>query len=223
MTPTLQRMARGWWIAPVVLRGDCPQTKIAMHRLLLAALLICVAALRPLGSTTLVRYDLEELARHAESVFVGICKSTRTEIVNGAIYTCLHFAVGEVLKGETDDEIVVYLRGGRYGGVRSHIPGMPSFKPGEEVVLFLTEADALGHAWPVGLAQGKFRIERGGAAKQARVFQDLGRATYYSKAGAVAKKASAPADLDGLPLKEFLARVRHYTGAAQDSGPDAPR
>ncbi len=39
------------------------------------------------------------------------------------------------------------------------LPGMPSLVPGEDVILFLTEASDSGLRMPVGLAQGKLRVE----------------------------------------------------------------
>lgn len=170
-----------------------------MLQLLIA--LLWLAA--PLGATTLVRYDLEGLTRNAASVFVGTCKEVRAELIDGKPYTCFLFTVGEVVKGQAQSELEVRLPGGEQQGVRVHLAGMPRFAPGEEVVLFLTEADPEGRAWPVGLGQGKFRIERPAAAK-ARVFQQAGGAVLHGPAGNEA--------LSGMPLEEFLARVRQLAG-----------
>jgi len=170
-----------------------------MLQLLIALLLLCA----PLGATTLVRYDLAGLTRNAACVFVGTCKEVSGELIDGRPYTRFRFAVDQVVKGQAPAELEVRLPGGEQQGVRVHLAGMPQFAPGEEVVLFLTEADPQGHAWPVGLGQGKFRVARDAAAKP-RVFQQPGGAALYGAAGAEI--------LNGMPLEEFLARVRKLAG-----------
>lgn len=173
-------------------------------------LLLLLSLCGALQATTLVRYDLEGLTRTADRVLVGICKESHTELIAGQPYTWLTFEVGEVVKGQAATSLEVCLPGGEYRGQRFHLAGMPQFAPGEEVVLFLTEPDRLGHPWPVGLGQGKFRVQRDGAAK-ARVFQDAGEARLYGTQGAT---------LDGVGLEEFLSRVRRL---AKEGPADAQR
>jgi len=185
-----------------------------MRRFLFLGLILLAL---PLQGTTLLRYDLEGLTARAERVFVGTCQRASTELVNGRIYTRFFFTVKEMVKGEPAEQIELVLPGGQYQGVRSRIAGMPAFTPGEEVVLFLTEKNQLGHVWPVGLAQGKFRIERPGAAKRARVFQELDGLSFYHPSAA-AKRVSSESPVNGLPLEEFLARVRAL--AAQEGTED---
>lgn len=161
-------------------------------------LLLLLSLCGVLQATTLVRFDLEGLTRTADRVLVGTCKESHIELIGGQPYTRLTFEVGEVVKGQAGTSLEVCLPGGEYRGQRLHLAGMPQFAPGEEVVLFLTEPDRLGHPWPVGLGQGKFRVQRDAAAK-ARVFQDAGEARLYGAQGA---------SLNGMDLEEFLSRVR---------------
>jgi hypothetical protein len=151
-----------------------------------------------LQATTLVRYDLEGLTHTADRVLVGTCVESHAELIGGQPYTRLVFVVGETVKGQASTSLEVCLPGGEYQGQRLYLAGMPRFAPGEEVVLFLTGPDRLGHPWPVGLGQGKFRVQRNPAAKP-RVFQDTGEAQLYGAPGA---------SLDGMELDQFLAKVR---------------
>ena len=160
-----------------------------------------------LQATTLVRYDLQGLTRNAACVFVGTCRESHAELIGGQPYTCLTFEVGEAVKGQVGTTLEVCLPGGEYQGRRLQLAGMPRFAPGEEVVLFLTEPDRLGHPWPVGLGQGKFRVQRDAAAKP-RVIQDTGE---YGTRGA---------GLDGIELEAFLAKVRQLV---KEGGDDAAR
>ncbi|MSR82271.1 MAG: hypothetical protein EXS58_05020 [Candidatus Latescibacteria bacterium] len=163
-----------------------------------------------LEAITLLRFDLEALARTAICVIVGTCTVSQTEIIAGQPYTQLTFEVGEVVKGQAGASLKVCLPGGEYRGRQLHLAGMPQFAPGEEVVLFLTEPDWLGHPWPVGLSQGKFRVQRDAAAKL-RVRQDAGEARLHGGQGA---------SLDEMELEEFLSRVRRL---AKEGPGDAQR
>ena len=130
-----------------------------------------------------------------------------------------------MIKGDPAEEVDLHRRGGVFGGVRHTIVGMPTFEPGERVVLFLTANDGRGHAWPVGLGQGKFRVLADTAIgnEEPRVFQSLSSgATYLSIADNSAAKPAAGAPRDGLYLSEFVSLVQGLedSGAAGD-GPDA--
>ena len=185
-------------------------------RFTLISMLICLALIAPGMGTTLLHYDLEELTRHADRVFVGVCESSRAELVDGRIYTRLQFSVKEMVKGAPAEEIVLRLPGGEYQGVRLHLVGMPAFTVGEELVLFLTAEDRLTHAWPVGLAQGKFRIEYSQPAGKAHVRRELEGVSLHHAPSASAKKIAPLEQPDGLPLDEFLDKVRGFAGASHD-------
>ncbi len=175
-----------------------------MHMLALFALTILSSSLY---ATTVQRFDLEDLTGNAAHIFVGACQTVSTEEVDGQVFTRYHFAVTQTLKGDPRQSLELLLPGGEFQGRRVRIPGMPAFVPGEELVLFLTSPNQRGHAWPVGLGQGKFRIERRGAAKQARIYQELDGLSFYDPT--VAKPtASRPTSLQGLPLDQFLGQVR---------------
>ena len=173
----------------------------------LLALFILTILSSSLGATTVQRFQMEDLAGNAERVFVGTCQTASTEQVDGQLFTRYRFAVTETLKGDSRQNLELLLPGGEARGTRVRIPGMPVFVPGEELVLFLTAENRLGHAWPVGLAQGKFRIERRGAAKQARVYQELDGLSFYAPTAAKSA-ATQPVSLQGLPLDQFLGQVR---------------
>ncbi|MBT4504020.1 MAG: hypothetical protein HOC74_40190 [Gemmatimonadetes bacterium] len=182
-----------------------------MFRLALCMLFLNLAP--SLEAATVQRFDLEALATNAERVFVGRCQRTSAELIDGNISTRYLFTVYDVLKGATDTHVELVLPGGKYQGMLSRISGMPTFVPGEEVILFLSEENQLGSAWPIGLGQGKFRIERT-VAKPARVFQELEGLSFYP-AGAAKRSPSQPS-LQGLELKAFLAKLRPLIGAPSE-------
>jgi hypothetical protein len=102
---------------------------------------------------------LDQLVEHSTNIIVGRCAATesvwnsdRTQIV-----TVAHYDVAEDLQGELTGSVDVEALGGEVGEVGMYVPGMPSFSPGHDDVLFLA-ARSDGRFEVVGMAQGQFRI-----------------------------------------------------------------
>ncbi len=171
----------------------------------------------PLAATTVQRFDLAALTANAERIVVGVCRQAQPQWVRGQIYTRYEFSVSQTIKGPATTQLELHLPGGHLQGAVSRIVGMPIFAPGDEAVLFLTAANALGHSWPVGLAQGRFAIERS-AANKPRVFQDLNGLALHAKPPSAPKKAPPDEPVQGMPLDQFLARVYTLTkGQTRDA------
>ena len=160
----------------------------------------------PLTATTVQRFDLAALTTNAERIVVGVCRQSQPQWVRGQIYTRYVFSISQAIKGPAIAQLELHLPGGHLQGTVTRIIGMPVFAPGDEAVLFLTAANALGHSWPVGLAQGHFAIKRN-AANKPHVFQELDGLALHS----AAKKAPPDEPFQGMPLDQFLARVRTLT------------
>ncbi len=117
-------------------------------------------------ATTLLRLDLPALTRTSATVVRGTVKSSqarwtrdRSRIVTETIVT-----VRDTWKGERLAEVSVLQQGGVVGEVGQLVHGTVTFKPGEEVALFL---EARGPGFLItGMMQGVFRIE-GDVATQA--------------------------------------------------------
>lgn len=181
-------------------------------------LLLCLSILvSPLAATTVQRFDLADLVTRADRIVVGICNSAEPRLIDGQIYTRYIFSVDQALKGEAARRLELHLPGGHLQGVFSRIAGMPVFAPGDEAVLFLTPTNQLGHAWPVGLAQGRFSIVRDGQ-NHPRVFQALDGLSLHPTGAA--KQAPAVDPVQGLSLDTFLERVRSLSRPAAEA-PDA--
>lgn len=175
----------------------------------LVVLTTLLAMASALSGTTVWRYDLESLSLQAERILVGRCTASATEVAGGRLITRVAFAVDEVVKGIETEEVVLRLPGGQANGRRLIVAGMPTFAPGEEVVLFLTEEDPSYGAWPLGLAQGKFRVERG-PSKQAQVFQDLSGISFPGVG--VAKKTAHQGLVADSSLDGFLRQIGSILG-----------
>lgn len=119
----------------------------------------------PAGATTLLQLSTEQLARRADIILVGrvILEPKSFQGKGGRIYSKIDVTVDEYIKvsSEWEDEHQVEIEqlGGTLNGNTTYVPGMPTFRQKEKVLLFLRrEAD--GGKWGVvGLAQGKFEIQ----------------------------------------------------------------
>ena len=175
---------------------------------MIARIAFCLVWLTtPLTATTVQRFDLAALTANAERIVVGVCRQAQPQWVRGQLYTRYVFSVSQTIKGPATAQLELHLPGGHLQGTVTRIVGMPIFAPGDEAVLFLSAANALGHAWPVGLAQGHFAIKRRPAHKP-RVFQELNGLALHTEPHSAPKKAPPAEPVQGMPLDQFLARVR---------------
>lgn len=164
-------------------------------------------------ATTVERFSLNQLASQAVRILVVTCLQSEADLIDGAIYTRYQFAVSETVKGPVQQQLELHLPGGRFQGVQSRIAGMPTFAPGSESVLFLTEQNELGHAWPIGLGQGAFHIGRR-ADSSARVYQRLDGLNLREGA---AKQVRSSEPIQGVDLRTFLHRVRALAETQSDA------
>jgi hypothetical protein len=136
----------------------------------LAAALLAEGA----GATVVVRLDLPALASRSEAILEGRCLSTRS-VLDGAgnLATEIRVEVSRAFKGGAG-LVEFRIPGGAIGDRGLLIPGMPAFSAGEEVLLFLTSESPTGLRVPVGLGQGKFRIERDRATGAKTLVRSLG-------------------------------------------------
>ena len=159
------------------------------------------------AASTVVPLSVGDITERSRQIFHGVCIDSKADIVGGDVVTRLRFAVAEGLKGvAATDTLDIVLPGGQIDGVRYRISGMPNFVPGEEVVLFLTGPDLSGRVWPVGLAQGGFRVRRetDGTPRVRRNFAGL---RFQGSARAAGIQAG------DLRLDDLLDEVRSLTGA----------
>jgi hypothetical protein len=114
------------------------------------------------SATVMIRLDVPELAKRADAVVVGkVLKMESRWTGDGRqIVTDVHIQVDEPLKGAPAQILIVQQPGGVVGDIGQMVSGLASFKPSEEVVLFL-ESRGNGKRYLVsGMAQGKYRVER---------------------------------------------------------------
>ncbi len=133
----------------------------------LALLAIALAT----SATTLARLQLAQLAQESTAVARLRCLSSESLWEGGEIWTETRFEVLELEKGLLPRLVTVRMLGGRAGHLHSRVDGVPVFRPGEEVYLFLWGRE--GQEFSVmGWSQGTFRITRNARTGAETVTQD---------------------------------------------------
>jgi hypothetical protein len=126
------------------------------------------------SATTLARLELNQLARASTAVARLRCMGSQVLWEQGELWTETRFEVVEVSKGPLFGIVRVRTLGGTSGHLRSFVEGVPVFRAGEEVYLFLW-AKAGEPYLVVGWSQGTFRIMREAQTGMERVTQDSTR------------------------------------------------
>ena len=167
--------------------------------LLLAITIVLTTA--ALQATTLARMSLAKMTQAASVVIRARCVGNSAGWDAGEIWTLSAFDVEDVWKGASPERITVRLLGGRAGNLTSSVSGVPRFRPGEEVVLFL-EPTARGDYSVVSWEQGTFRIGRNAAGAES-VTQDTAAFATFDP---TTQRYEAPG-IRGVPIETLRARV----------------
>ena len=130
------------------------------------------------NATTFARLRFEDLAQQSTAVARLRCLGSEFRWERGELWTETRFEVLERNKGLLPGLVTVRTIGGVSGHLHSHVDGVPVFRAGEEVYLFLWER----HGEPyrvLGWAQGTFRIARNADTGNETVTQDSANAPIF--------------------------------------------
>jgi hypothetical protein len=150
---------------------------------------------RPL--TTLQVFNL------STRVVLAKCRSVAArKEAGGNIFTFLEFETINTIKGPNDAVVPLRLLGGRVGDTEVSSASIPSFKTGEEVVLFLGRENRDGY--PTLFPQGVFRVRTNPVSKTKVV---VPKPTGLRLFNAQDNKPYSTSP-DFLPLQDFLLSLR---------------
>jgi hypothetical protein len=125
------------------------------------------------GATTVQKFTVSDLAKKSESIVLARVEDETARVDEGTkeIYTYITLRVIDDVKGakrndnaknpKAEEMITIRQLGGSVGNLISVVPGMPTFRKGEEVVVFLSAKDRAGYPWVMGLQQGKYTVTTG--------------------------------------------------------------
>ena len=176
-------------------------------RLLLA---VAIAALGLIGAqvafaTTVQKFSLKDLTKNSASIVRAKVEDAVSSWDAGRkeIYTYYTLKVLQPVKGSKGGETITLRQiGGTVGNIASIVPGMPSFRKGEEVVLFLTQKDSAGFPWVLGLQQGKYSVVDENGVKMVR--NDLAGTELLSPNGLRVDAKTSP----DQPLNAFIDGIK---------------
>ncbi|MGB9599336.1 MAG: hypothetical protein ACPL7I_02190 [Myxococcota bacterium] len=117
-------------------------------------------------ASTLVYMEPEDLVNKSEVIIRGTVRDVeaRYNEERTKIFTYTMIDVKETIKGKTPPIVTVRTFGGRVGDINMKVPGMPEFKKGEEVFLFLKKNEDFYHV--SGMIQGKYTIIKDESGKE---------------------------------------------------------
>ncbi len=171
------------------------------------SLLILLVAVQ--GAATVVRaLSLAELTAEADLIVQATVE--RQEVVwddsKKLIYTLTEVEVVDPLKGpaKVRERLIIRQIGGEIGDEAILVAGNARLHPGEEVIVFLDRDEGGAVHYVVGMAQGKYAVDRRGA--EATVTRDLHDLTLVGSKGQPLKHPTRrpPA----LTLADFKGQLR---------------
>jgi len=158
---------------------------------LASALAAALAVATPAMARDAIPLGFDDLVDRAARIVHGTVRSVDPgRDVDGIPATWITLDVDETLKGPAEATLVYKQVGVPEplpDGTLLRLPGLPRYRVGDEVVVFLHGTSRRGFTSPVGLGQGLFRAESGPKGRAVRA-------------------ALATGTTEALP--DFLARVR---------------
>ena len=174
--------------------------------LVVAIAALALVAAQAAFATSVLKFSLQELTKKSDSIVMARVDDAVSswDAAHKEIYTFYTLSVLQSVKGNKGTRTITLRQlGGTVDNIASVVPGMPSFKKGEEVILFLTPKDAAGYPWVMGLQQGKYSIVTGkDGVKMVR--NDLAGTEFFTKTGGHVEATTAP----DMPLNAFLDGIK---------------
>ena len=167
------------------------------------------------ASATIVRsMSLAEMTRTADVVVRATVQgsSANWDENRTRIYTVTQLQVSHVLKGpvQNGEEIRVRQIGGSVGEITQRVAGNAHFDAGEEVLVFLDRDAARGLHYVIGMAQGKYTVNR--RTNPPTVERNVHGMTIVPRRGQDTLVPALPMAPNGTTLPEIEQRIRGNIG-----------
>lgn len=155
------------------------------------------------NASSLLKLDLDDLARRADYVVSGTIEAaaTETDEATGLFITVSELKIDEIIEGQPPDRLEVVTFGGRVGEIRQVVEGEAELSVGEQVVLFLRKIGRPGRVSVVGMFAGKFQLVENQSSLS--VERSRGMSVVDHKTGDF-----VPAEVLRFSLDEFKTKVR---------------
>jgi len=190
-------------------------------RWLYAVLVVAAGVASPVGASTLVHEDLDDLVAGNGTVLVGevIDASSYWNAEGSFILTDVRILPQQVLKGRRPDrregeDLTVTLMGGTVGDLTTLVIGGAELLPGRSYVLFLNEEDLPGapHALTVrDHVQGVFDLLPRGEELRA-----ISQANSHPLLPDAFGRSEPPGGAQGMPFTTLVRSIRESAAAARE-------
>ena len=132
----------------------------AANKTLISILMSYLLLVIPLGATTILGMNIDEVAQDAELIFEGkVVEHNVRENAAGMIVTYVTFRIEELIKGEYDETLLeLKFTGGRLGGQIMEISGLRIPSPNEEGIYFVESVNRNLVNPLLGWSQGHYLI-----------------------------------------------------------------
>ena len=165
-------------------------------------------------ATTIARMSLAQMSQAAALIVRARCTGNSVAVDAGEIWTFTSFDVEETLRGNAPSQVTVRLLGGSLGNITSHVSGIPRFRPGEDVILFLQPTQR-GDFSVVSWEQGTFRIRRAPSGTQSYVTQDTASFPTFDPA----TRQFRATGIRHMPLEKFREQLQALLRNARSPRP----
>jgi hypothetical protein len=178
------------------------KSKIGLQRPIFFALCVCLLACASVAPTTLAHMSVTKLTHASSLILRARCVENATAWDAGEIWTFTTYEPTEVWKGSAQSRVRVRLLGGRLGNLTSNVSGVPRFRTGEDVVLFLAPTTR-GDFSVVSWVQGTFRIRHDQRTGEDTVTQDSASFDTFDPS----TRQFTASGIHDLPLQEFRSQI----------------
>jgi hypothetical protein len=122
----------------------------------------------PLGATVFQLHSVDQQIKDADGIIIGHYLRSRTvQVEEDKLATQMIFKMNKEVGMQSEmfgmDEVIVHYPGGKMGEITERIEGVPSFIPGEKVVIMVKSAQ--DRFWGMNLGFGTFKVINYGKQK----------------------------------------------------------
>ena len=193
---------------------------MTIHHALVVLCTVLSLSISGASGTTVIPPTFEEMVDRAELVFIGKVASFRAEWrtvgTDRAIFTLVEFETQEVMKGNAGKTVTLQFLGGTMGDVTLEVAGVPKFRAGDRVILFV-EGNGNQICPIVGVFHGKFGLRKDDKTGSEIVLMHHGKPLHdleeIGNGEGVEFKLSRPShsvlpEREPMSVEDFKARVR---------------
>ena len=184
-------------------------------------LLVFLVGLNALFATTVIKLSVDQLAYESDLIVRGVvtAKESAWNEKRTRIYTHTTLDVSQLIKSKLPHQSKVVIRqiGGEVDGLVQHVSGNAEFNQGEEVLVFLEKHPTANVMVVMGMAQGKFSIDRSQHPPRVQQKQTHLKTIKHSTQPQIVDLRPRTINASSSPtLSQFLHQIHTAIGADSD-------